>query len=279
MDIMQIGTTWNGGDPAILERILPLVDVVEVTPDTIARVSNGVARIDGETLETLARIAGEATLVVHGIGLSIGSHDGWRDDYLRLIEPLFDAVPLAWHSEHLGYTHVDGRSLGTMLTMPRTRESLDLVCRRVDAIQRRYPLPFLMENVVSLIPEAPGEMSEASFLNELTRRTGCGLLLDVYNLECNAQNVALDVEAFVDELDFTPVREIHLANGVEERGLLLDVHSRRLRADTLALAERVLARATRAEVAVYELLPQALPYLGADAVERELVMLRGRLAA
>lgn len=275
-----IGTTYNGGGAELLERILPLVDYIETTPDTIARVRRGRPEIDAMALETLREIARHARLLVHGVGLSIGSHDGWCDDYLRLIEPLFDSVDVAWHSEHLGYTHVDGRSLGTMLVLPRTNEVLDLICPRIEAIQRRFAVPFLVENVVSLIPEAPGhDYSPAEFLNEVTRRTGCGLLLDVYNLECDARNIRLDIARFLDELDFAAIGEIHIANGVEERGLMLDVHSRRTRPETLALTSEVLRRAENAKVVIFELLPQAIPAHGAAGIAEEIISMRARFAA
>ena len=278
--MVAIGTTWYGGDPELLDRILPLVDCIETTPDTIARMRGGRPRIENDVLEALNEIARRARLLVHGIGLSIGSYEDGCDDYLRLIDPLFDAVEIAWHSEHLGYTRVDGRNLGTMLVLPRTEEALDLICPRIDSIRRRFGAPFLLENVVSLIPELPRhDYSPAGFLNEITRRTGCGLILDVYNLECDARNIGLDVARFLEELDFAPVREIHVANGVEERGLLLDVHSRRTRACTLMLLDEVLRRATNAEAIIFELLPQAMPIIGADAIADEITSMRARLAA
>src|SRR5258708_9841937 len=92
-------------------------------------------------------------------------------------------------------------------------------------------------------------------------------------------NQRLDVRSFLDELDFAAVREIHIANGAEYRGLMLDVHSRRTRASTLAIADQIVARATNAEVLVYEVLPQAVQPLGYDAIIDELTMLRSRYAA
>ncbi|HEY0143355.1 MAG TPA: DUF692 family protein [Thermoanaerobaculia bacterium] len=274
---IPLGTTWNGGDDLLLHRMQPLVDFVEATPDTLARKRDGRAVIPGETIEALQRIAATKSLLVHGVGLSIGSHDGWSTDYLALLDQLFDAVPIRWHSEHLGYTRVDGLPLGTMLTLPRTGEALDLVCRRIEAIQERYPVPFLIENVVGILPEPPSPAyGPAGFLNEITRRTGCGLVLDVYNLECDARNQRLDLPAFFDELDFRPVRELHIANGVERDGVLLDVHSRRTREETRQLLDLVLHRAPNVEVVVYELLPQAVQTQGHDAIIDELELLRAR---
>lgn len=274
---IPLGTTWNGGDDVLLHRMQPLVDFVEITPDTIARKRGGAAIIPVETIEELERIASTKSLLVHGVGLSIGSHDGWSSDYLALLDQLFDAVPVHWHSEHLGYTRVDGLPLGTMLTLPRTDEAREMVCRRIDEIQQRYAAPFLIENVVGILPEHPSSIySPARFLNAITSLTGCGLVLDVYNLECDARNQRLDLDQFFDELDFRPVREVHIANGVERDGVLLDVHSRRTREATRELADHVLRRAPNVEVVVYELLPQAIATQGHDAIVEELELLRAR---
>jgi uncharacterized protein len=271
----MIGTTFTP-DIDLLERVLGLADVIEVPPDTIATRRGTIAE---DALELLAEVAHHAWLTVHGVGLSIGSVEGWNDDYLGLLDTLFARLSIAWHSEHLGYTTVGGASLGTMLVLPRIEESLDLLCPRIEAMQRRYGVPFLLEHVVNLLPDPPEEdYSPAGFLNELVRRTGCGLLLDVYNLQCDAHNRALDVDRFLDELNFDAVREIHVANGVERRGVLLDIHSRGLRDDTHALLDRVLARATSAQAVVFEVVPEAVPSLGHDAIAAELERLHARVA-
>ena len=42
--------------------------------------------------------------------------------------------------------------------------------------------------------------SEIDFLTELTRRTGCGLLVDINNIFISAHNLAFDAHAFLDAL-------------------------------------------------------------------------------
>lgn len=273
--MISIGTTFTP-DADLLERVLPLAGTIEVPPDTIAT-SRGT--IDEDALDLLGEVANHARLTVHGVGLSIGSADRWNDDYFRLLDILFERLPIAWHSEHLGYTTVGGASLGTMLVLPRIEESLDLLCPRIEAIQRRYEVPFLLEHVVNLLPEYPHEdYSHAEFLNEIVRRTGCGLLLDVYNLQCDSHNGGLDLDLFLGELAFDAVREIHIANGVERSGMMLDIHSRRTRPDTRALLDFVLGRATNAEAVIFETVPEAVPTLGHDAIVDELAQLRERAA-
>ena len=98
--------------------------------------------------------------------------------------------------------------------------------KSIGEIQARFELPFLLENIVHLLPDYPGDYADAAFLNELVTRTGCGLLLDVYNLECDAANYGFDIDAFLDELDLEAVGELHVAGGVERDGMQVDVHSR-----------------------------------------------------
>jgi uncharacterized protein len=280
--VASVGLAWtyDGGRPGLLERVLPLVDYIEVMPDAVSRMVDGRAILDPARMAELEAIEPPVRIIVHGIGLSIGSHDGWSERYIGLLDELVPRLRPAWHSEHLGYTTVDGDHLGTMLTLPRTDEALDLVSRRVEAIRTRYGLPFLLENVVRILPDHRATYSEAAFLNEIARRSDCGFLVDVYNLECDAHNNALDIDAFLDELDLPRVREIHMAGGVENRGYKLDVHSRRVADSTVALAERVIA-ASRQSVwtATFELLEEAIPAIGEDSVVEELARLRRRLVA
>jgi uncharacterized protein (UPF0276 family) len=273
---VAIGATYEGRDPGLLERILPLVDYVEVTLETISEVHDHEISLSDEIMSELKNIGKAVQITVHGVSLSIGSHEGWSPTYLHLLEDFLEQVDVAWHSEHLGYTKVDGEHLGIMLAMPKTDEALDTVCERVSAIRERYKIPFLLENIVHVIPDFPSDYSEAGFLNALTDRTGCGLILDVYNLECDAHNHGFDIPAFLNELQSTNVRELHVACGVEHDGFLLDVHSQLPRSSTVELAQSVVRQSEgSARVVVYEFMPEAVPGLGYDAIAEELGRLRG----
>lgn len=272
---VAIGATYEGRDRALLERILPLVDYIEVTLETISEVNAGQVSLNDEIMAELRDLSEAAKIIVHGVGLSIGSHDGCSPTYLRLLDDFLDQIEVQWHSEHLGYTQVDGQHLGIMLAMPKTQEVLDMMCERVCGIQERYKLPFLLENIVHVIPDFPGEYSDAGFLNALTERTGCGLILDIYNLECDAHNQGFDIPAFLRKLDLTNVRELHVACGVEHNGFLLDVHSQLTRASTVQLAQHVIRNAPANDrVVVYEFMPEAVPGLGRGAIAGELARLR-----
>jgi uncharacterized protein (UPF0276 family) len=275
-----IGVTYEGRDPVLLERMLPLVDYIEVTPETISEKHGDDIILSPAVMSELRDIGKAARIVVHGVTLSIGSHDGFSWSYLNLLDELLEQVDVAWHSEHLGYTKVDDQHLGIMLAIPKTDEMLDLVCERVETIQDRYSLPFLLENIVHVLPDAPGDYSDAGFLNNLAGRTGCGLILDVYNLECDAHNHHFDIPAFLAELDATNVRELHVACGVEDNGFLLDVHSQLVQPSTVELAQRVVRQAAgNAQLVTYEFMPEAVPGLGHDAILEQLTQLQAAFAS
>jgi uncharacterized protein (UPF0276 family) len=268
--------SYGGRDPALLERLLPVLDVIEITPDDLVRFDGDDVHIDRELLAPLRDAAADRPVIAHGVGLSIASHDGCSATYLRLLDELFDHIDVAWHSEHLGYTTVDGCDLGTMLNAPRTTETFDLVAERASSIRRRYGRPFLLENVANVLPDPGGEHGRAAFVNALARESGCGILLDVHNLECDAANVGTDVGAYLDEIDFARVAEIHVAGGVRRGRYRLDVHSDVAEPSTVDLAQRALRRAPDA-VVTYELLVQAVPLVGADGIAGQLTSLADAL--
>jgi len=272
--LIATGINYEGRDPRFVETVLPLAEVVEVTPDAIATIRDGRAVIPAETIDELRTIARGARLTIHGVGLSIASADAMNENYLTLVDELMSSLDVAWHSEHLGYTTVDGENLGTMLVPPRTDEALDLICSRVESIQRRYAKPFLLEHVVNLFPDPGGDYTAAGFLNEIVRRTGCGLILDLYNLECDVHNELCTSSEFLDELELEAVREIHIANGTIDRGLRVDVHSRVTRDETLATLREVLPRTPNAEAVIFEMLGPYVGPTGLAAIANELRRVR-----
>ena len=269
-----LATTYEGDDRVLLDRVLPLIDVIEIAPDAIAESDGRNARLRKAVLDEYAAVQRDVNFIAHGVGLSIGSFDRWNEDYLRLLDNLFSQFELQWHSEHLACTTVAGENVGTMFAMPRTEEALDLICERVRRIQERYRVPFLLEHVIHLLPDAPAEFTPAGFLNAITSHTGCGLILDAYNLECDVHNQGLDISAFLNELDLAPVRELHLAGGVEHNGFYLDIHSNATRNTTLELGLEIIRRAPGLRVVTYEFLKEAIVLLGHDTICAELKRIR-----
>ena len=87
----------------------------------------------------------------------------------------------------------------------------------------------LLENPSTYLVFEESDMSEIEFISEISRRTSCGLLLDVNNVFVSATNHATDPYAYIDEFPLHLVGEIHLGGHAEDADdegarILIDNH-------------------------------------------------------
>ena len=133
-----------------------------------------------------------------------------------------------WISEHLSFSRIGAgheTNAGIALPVPYDREMLNMLNPRIQAAQTILGCPFLVENNVSYFTFPDQDLSESQFLNELTRSSGCSLLLDLHNVYVNSRNHRFHAEAFLEELDLSRVIEIHVAGGSEMMGFYTDSHT------------------------------------------------------
>jgi uncharacterized protein len=179
----------------------------------------------GRPLVTLDRVREHYPVALHGVSMSVGSVAGLNDDYLRRLRALADRIEPMWVSDHLCWTGIDGINSHDLLPMPYTTEALEVVAANVAHAQDALGRPMLIENPSSYLTFASADMSEWDFLAELSRRTGCFLLLDVNNIYVSAINHGFDAHAYLRGIPADRVRQIHLAGHSEGRdGLLIDTH-------------------------------------------------------
>lgn len=103
-------------------------------------------------------------------------------------------------SEHLAWSRRSGIYHPDLLPVPRNREMLALVCEHIDEAQTMLGRPILLENPTAYLPLAGHEWDEVDFLAEISRRTGCGLLVDVNNVYLSARNMGLSAEDWLDRI-------------------------------------------------------------------------------
>lgn len=177
----------------------------------------------------LERLAQDYPLSFHGVGLSLGSADPLDTRHLDRIAELVDQYRPGLISEHLSWSSIDGVFMNDLLPFPYTRESLDHFCRKVEIVQQRLDRRILIENPSTYLEFEQQEIAETDFLNELSRRTGCGILLDVNNVYVCATNHGFDGYRYIGELDAPNIGEVHLAghvrNTFEDGSLLIDSHN------------------------------------------------------
>lgn len=74
----------------------------------------------------------------------------------------------------------------------------------------------LLENPSTYLAFAESDIAEVDFLAEITRRTGCGLLLDVNNVFVSAINQQTNPISYIDAFPLAQVWEIHLGGHDED---------------------------------------------------------------
>ncbi|MBK6599442.1 MAG: DUF692 domain-containing protein [Proteobacteria bacterium] len=199
-----------------------------------------------QSLHWLLQAREHYPVALHGVGLSLGSTDPLDTEHLREWRRLIVRVQPAVISEHLSWSSIDGRFSNDLLPLPYTREALAHLVDRVDQVQELLGRRILIENLSSYLQFDQSDMPEWVFLAELSRASGCGILLDVNNIYVNAHNHGFDADAYLAALPREAVGEIHLAgHSVRELGgqtVLIDTHSTHVCADVWQLYAQAIAR-------------------------------------
>lgn len=183
----------------------------------------------------------------HGVGLSLGSADGIAATHLAALVRLVERLEPVIVSEHLAWGGLAGWHGNDLLPLPCTREALACVVTAIDRAQCALRRPLLIENVSAYIAYDEAEMSEPEMLGALAAASGCGILLDLNNIDVSARNLGLDAHAYIDALPRRGVvQQLHLAgHALEthgERVLAIDTHDRAVSARGWALLRHALRR-------------------------------------
>ena len=195
----------------------------------------------------LAALRERYALSVHGVGLSIGSTRPLDRDHLMRVKRLCDRYGPASFSEHLAWSSHDGVYLNDLLPLPYTEQTLARVAEHVDEVQTALGRQMLLENPSTYICFAESTIREVDFLVEISRRTGCGLLLDVNNVLVSATNHGTQSLAYLEEFPLERVKEIHLGGHDVETDddgapLLIDSHRSPVADQVWALYAEVISR-------------------------------------
>ena len=197
----------------------------EQAVDFVEIISENFMACGGRPLRTLEAVRERHPVAMHGVSLSLGSPDGLDADYLAELKALARRIDPLWVSDHLCWTRVGGFATHDLLPLPYTQEALDTCVANLKHAQDVLERPLLVENPSSYVTFSKNTMSEWAFLAELSRETGCYLLLDVNNVWVSSVNHGFDPLEFLHGIPADRVRQIHLAGhsaGLE--GMLIDTH-------------------------------------------------------
>ena len=276
---LGVGILYNPALPEYLHTHLESVDYVSLIPDTFwsdrGRGSSGRFQEIATYVEFLDWLAPRRPLVVHGLGMSIGSADLFDLEHLDQLCRWYERYPFRWHSEHLSFARIpaaDGgeHNAGLALPVPYDADVLEMIGCRVGQVRRAIPAPFLLENNVYYAEIPAQEMTEPEFLKRLNDSYDCRLLLDLHNVYTNAINHGFDPLDFLQELDLSTALEIHIAGGNEIAGVYTDSHAGPCPGRIWELLEYVCERAPNLLGITFEFHESYYPLLKEKGIEAEL---------
>jgi uncharacterized protein len=194
----------------------------------------------------LTALRRDYAISLHGVGLSIGGADPLDLDHLARLKGLCDRYQPDSFSEHLAWSSHGGAFFNDLLPLPYTDETLASVCRHVNQVQDTLGRKLLLENPSTYIDFELSTIPETTFLAEIARRTGCGLLLDINNVFVSAANHKSDALAYLAAFPLNAVAEIHLGGHTVEDlpsgPFLIDSHGAAIVDPVWALFSTVLKR-------------------------------------
>lgn len=228
------GLGWRP-QTAWLAQSSPSVGFVEVLAENLA------AHPRERSLVTSLAKRGRP-VVVHGVGLSLGSPGPLDPRRLALLAELGEGLDAPLVSEHVAFVRGGAREAGHLLPVPRTKEMLRILTRNVRIAMAELMRPLALENIAALFAWPDDEMDEAEFLSRLVEATGAWLLLDVANLFAAVRNHGIDPGRYLDRLPLSRVAYLHLGGGTWSDGFYQDTHAHPVPEEAWTLLDEVLAR-------------------------------------
>ena len=231
---VAVGIGWRHPHYEALLQELPALDFIEVHSENFF--GEG-----GAGLALLRQARQSYPVSLHGVGLSLGSAhgiDAWHLDQLARLVDTIDPVRVSDHASFArgqrdGATQAPTVHGADLLPLPFTHEALDTLCANVQRVQERLRRPIAVENLSAYLHWRDADMTEARFLAELARRTGCTLLLDINNLFVNALNGRYGddrltplqaCQTWLESIPADRVTEIHLAGHRDCGDIVIDDH-------------------------------------------------------
>ncbi|WP_418148307.1 DUF692 domain-containing protein [Variovorax paradoxus] len=184
---------------------------------------------------------------LHGVSLSLAGEAASDAAHLQRLAALARRIQPALISEHLAWSTWNGQYFPDLLPFPRSTAALHRIAGNIARTQDALGMAMAIENPSHYLHIDGHEWDEIDFLAELSRRTGCRLLLDINNVYVSACNLGFSAADWIDRFPQAPVGEIHLAGHSADPtlgdALLIDSHDAPIAPEVWQLYRRFVDRA------------------------------------
>ena len=190
----------------------------------------------------LSRIREQYPVALHGVSLSIGTLDPIDTDYLSALKALIADVNPMIVSDHLCWTSLGGTNSHDLLPLPYTEEAVNHLVTRIGEVQDYLGRQITLENVSAYVAFDHSALEEWEFLNAVANGSGCGVLLDVNNIYVNERNLGTSAERFLDNIEPSHIKQIHVAGHSDYGDYVIDTHDAPVRPEVFDLYRKACER-------------------------------------
>ena len=190
---------------------------------------------DGAPRSFLRKIREDYPLAFHGVSLSIGSLEPIRTTYLTELKKMIEEFQPLWVSDHLCWTFNGPENSHDLLPIPFSKESLNRIVSKVQQVQEFLGQKIYLENPSAYVDFSSNEFLEEDYINELCKKSGCGLLLDLNNLVVNQHNLGYNPINYLNTIKHCDVKQIHLAGHTIKEEVRIDTHDSDISQEVLDL--------------------------------------------
>lgn len=166
----------------------------------------------GKPFEMLQILRQDYPIAFHGISMNIGNPAGLRVDYLQKLRDLSEQIDPFLVSDHLCWTGSADTNIHELLPLPFTEDSISTIVNNIDFVQNFLRRPLALKNISTYISYRHNEMEEWDFVTEVSRRSGCSLLLDINSIYVNSHNHGFEPHYFLNHVPLDRVAQVHISS-------------------------------------------------------------------
>lgn len=277
---LGVGLVYSSALHAVFEAGADTVAVLELEPQTLWEKIADAGGLHYQINEAaLARVASlPQAKLVHSVGHPVGGMSEDPLEHMPLLRRTVDVLDPAWVSEHLSFNRIrrmtNTEEAGFLLPPRQSIASVRIAVRNIARFGNALRRPLAFETGVNYLRQRDDELDDGDFFGAVSTGAQCGILLDLHNLWCNEINGRARVIDVLKRIPLDQVWEVHLAGGMSHSGYYLDAHSDAIPSALLDIAAEVIPRLSNLGALIFEILPEHVPRIGIDGVERQLEELR-----
>lgn len=196
----------------------------------------------GKPLYFLDQICERYPVVMHGVSMSLGSHDPLDMNYLRQVKELAERTQAKWVSDHMCFTGVDGVNAHDLLPLPCTEEAVKHMSAKISQAQDFLGRQILVENASTYITYKQSDMTEWDFTMAVAEESDSLILLDINNIYVSSVNHGFDPIDYLDGISVDRVQQHHIAGHSQYDGYIIDTHDHEVVQDVWDLYAEAIKR-------------------------------------